>query len=269
VPDLRTHALIYHDVVRTDRDASGFSGPGPRRYTLPWARFVEHLDRIDEAVGGPPDIVDDLLTGRPGSPSWLLTFDDGGSSAADVGEELTRRRWRGHFFVITGLIGNAGFLDVSEIRDLHRMGHVIGSHSVTHPGRMSSLSFEQVLHEWHASVAALSDLVGEDVRTACVPGGYYNEQIAVAADRSGIAALFTSEPVRTVRRVGGCLVIGRYSVRRNSSAGDAARAAAGQVLPWLRQYCAWNLRRPLKAIGGDHYVRARRALLATWERRAS
>jgi hypothetical protein len=57
-------------------------------------------------------------------------------------------------------------------------------------------------------------------------------------------------------------VIGRYSIRQDTSAGDAARAAAGDSAPWLRQYVGWNLRKPAKALGGDHYDRLRRALLA-------
>jgi peptidoglycan/xylan/chitin deacetylase (PgdA/CDA1 family) len=258
---LRTHALMYHDVVTRDPDASGFPGPGPTRYKLPWTNFIEHLDDIQQTVGRPPDIADDLLRGEQSGRCWLITFDDGGASCVQVGEELVRRQWRGHFFITTSLIGVRGFLDASAIRALRSMGHVIGSHSTTHPHWMGALSWEELRREWSTSIAILSDLVGEQVRTASVPGGYYKPAVALAAETAGIAALFTSEPVRAPRQVGACLVIGRHSILRDTSAREAARAAAGDSGPWIRQYVAWNLRKPLKALGGERYDRVRRTLL--------
>ena len=243
---------MYHDVVPGDPDASGFPGPGAARYKLSWTSFLAHLDGVSRATGGPPDVADDLLGAR--SPlSWSITFDDGGASMLNAAEELARRRWRGHFFIITNLIGRSGFLDASGIRDVRRMGHIIGSHSSSHPARMSSLSKEELLKEWHTSVTALSDVLGEEIHTASVPGGYYTRQVAVAAHKAGIAALFTSEPVRRPRWVADCLVIGRLSTRRNTTVREVAMAAAGNSTPWLRQYAGWNLRKPVKAILGENY----------------
>jgi peptidoglycan/xylan/chitin deacetylase (PgdA/CDA1 family) len=254
---------MYHDVVTVDPSASGLAGAGPDHYKLTWATFVEHLDRIGEAVGAPPSVVGDLSAARRASATWSLTFDDGGASALEVGEELLRRRWRGYFFVTTGRIGSAGFVDADAIRALDRMGHAIGSHSVTHPERMGALAEKDLLVEWQASIDALSSLLGKEVRTGSVPGGYYRRRVAVAAARAGIDTLFTSEPVRAVRRADGCLVIGRYSIRQHTTAEVAAQAAAGNSGPWLRQYAGWNLRKPVKALAGDHYDRVRRALLTS------
>jgi peptidoglycan/xylan/chitin deacetylase (PgdA/CDA1 family) len=258
---------MYHDVVSGDPDESGFPGPGPGRYKLPWTTFVEHLDRIAEAAGGPPAVVDDLITGRLRSSSWLLTFDDAGTSAMAIAVELASRGWRGHFFASTNLIGRPGFLDREAIREVKDMGHVIGSHSVSHPMQMSSLPSAELLREWRESVAVLSDLLGTEVRSASVPGGSFARRVALAAEEAGIAALFTSEPVRTARRIGACLVIGRFTVRRSTSARDAARAAEGEAALWAAQYAAWNLRKPMKALGAERYDRIRRALLAGRRRR--
>jgi len=260
--DARTHALMYHDAVSGDPDSSGFPGPGPAHYKLPWATFVDHLDRIDAAVSGPPDTVEDILAGRAGPRSWSLTFDDAGTSALAIGEELRRRGWRGHFFVTTGLMGTPGFLAEPGIRELSGMGHIIGSHSVSHPDRMSALERVEIAHEWRASVEALSELIGADIRSASLPGGHYSRHVALAAADAGIEALFTSEPVRKPRSVG-CLLIGRVSIRRNTSAADAARTAAGDLRPWLREYAAWNLRKPIKALGGERYEQLRGRLLGT------
>ena len=255
---MRTRVLMYHDVFVADPDRSGFSGSGPARYKLSWARFREHLDALSAAVPGPPLALDDLPH-RPDLASfWSLTFDDGGASGLEVAEELTRRGWRGHFFVTTNRIGNHGFLDASEIIELQRMGHVVGSHSASHPSRMSSLSYRDLLIEWETSAAVLSDLLGTKVEAASVPGGHYSERIASAAAEAGIAYLFTSEPVETPSRVGDCLVIGRFAVKNSTGAREAAAAASGRRAPWLRQYIAWNLRKPAKAIIGEAYERVRR-----------
>jgi peptidoglycan/xylan/chitin deacetylase (PgdA/CDA1 family) len=266
MPKPRTHALMYHDVVAGDPDATGFVGPGAAQYKLPWAMFVAHLDFIRQLVNEPPDLVDDILARDVEAPSWSLTFDDGGASAFEAGEELARRSWRGHFYVTTDLIGKSGFLDPSAIAELRAMGHVVGSHSASHPVRISSLSDHELLGEWQTSVGALSDLLAEDIRTASVPGGHYAPRVAALASRAGISTLFTSEPVRAPRRVDECLVIGRFLVKRNTGAREAAQAAAGRRVPWLRQYAGWNLRKPAKAIIGERYERVRHRLLTTSER---
>lgn len=259
---VKAHGLMYHDVVGSRRTSSGLAGAGPDRYKLDWGSFVDHLDRIEEEVGVPPSLLDEARAGRQESPTWALTFDDGGASALDVGEELRRRGWRGYFFVTTGLVGRDGFVDEEAIVELDRMGHAVGSHSVTHPELMGALPADALQREWEESVATLSELLGRPVRTASVPGGFYRKRVALAAVRAGITTLFNSEPVRTGRWVDGCLVVGRFRVLRAATAAEAAQAAAGKPGPWLRQYLGWNLRKPLKTLAGERYDRVRRALLA-------
>lgn len=259
---MRPYGLMYHDVVDRDSEVSGRSGAGPDRYKVTRKSFVEHLDRIEQRVGVPPAVADDLLAGRGPSPLWALTFDDGGASALKVGEELMRRSWPAHFFVTTDFIGSRGFVDEEAIRELDRLGHVVGSHSVTHPDWMASLPAGDLLREWADSLERLREIVGKEVRAASVPGGQFRRHVAVAAESAGITTLFTSEPVRTAYRVGQCLVVGRYSVRRDTSADAVAGAAAGEAAPWLRQYVAWNVRKPVKLLGAERYDRIRRKLLS-------
>jgi peptidoglycan/xylan/chitin deacetylase (PgdA/CDA1 family) len=252
---------MYHDVVDEDGPSSGRSGAGPDRYTVTHQTFVDHLDRIKENVGVAPAAAADLLAGRGPWPRWALTFDDGGTSALSVGEELKRREWRGHFFITSGLVGTRGFVDESAIRELDRMGHVIGSHSVTHPERMASLPADDLLREWRESVDILAHVLGKAVLTASVPGGYYRPNVAVAAIQAGIKTLFTSEPVRRAHVVDGCLVVGRYSIRRGASAEEAARAAAGAAVSWVPAYAGWNARKLAKRLAGERYEGFRRTLL--------
>lgn len=267
MPMLKAHTLMYHDVVLPGRGPSGFDGAGPDQYKLHWERFLEHLNRIADAVREPPAVVDALPPASAHSTLWVLTFDDGGASAVAVAEELRLRGWRGYFFVTAGLVGTPRFLDADALHELDAMGHVVGAHSMTHPHAFGALPAAEVLREWSESVDVLSQIVGKPVTTASVPGGYYRSYVAVAAARAGIQTLFTSEPVRRVRLVDGCSVVGRYAIRRDTSGGEAARAAAGDPRVWLRQYVAWNSRKPAKMLGGERYDKLRHALLRRRSRR--
>lgn len=254
---MRAHALMYHDVV--DPGArSGFEGSGPDVYAVTPERFREHLERIGAATGRPPQAVDALAGGSP----WMLTFDDGGASAARIGEELVRRSWRGHFFIATDLVGQPGFLDWDQARALDRAGHVVGSHSCSHPDRMAACSWEQLLDEWTRSAAVLSEELGHPVSTGSVPGGLYSSQVGRAAAQAGYSSLFISLPSQRLRSIAGCTLIGRYAIRRDTTADQAAAAAAGRRLTWIRQRSAWELRGAAKLLAGRHYERVRRALLA-------
>src|SRR5712691_12692277 len=99
-PEIAT--LTYHEV--TDEPAtSGFQRPGALPYVLSRRAFREQLDRIG---AGPyePSLVTDIQWTRL-SRHLCLTFDDGGKSATWAAEELSRRHWRGHFFIVTDKIG--------------------------------------------------------------------------------------------------------------------------------------------------------------------
>src|SRR5437764_1202238 len=80
--------------------------------------------------------------------------------------------------------------------------------------RMSHCSPEQLLLEWEESARVLSNILGDKVRVASVPGGYYSKRVAEAAASSGIEVLFNSEPTSRIKHVKGCMVLGRYSIQQ-------------------------------------------------------
>src|SRR4051794_5048808 len=193
-------SLLYHDVVPLDRaDASGFPGASAARYKLSPQQFREHLQAIARVVAGPPAI--EVLP----SNGWTLTFDDGGASALEPTADLLEEQgWRGHFFVTTDCIGRPAFLASEQIRELNRRGHVIGSHSCSHPARISTCAPVQLRREWRDSRDALEQTLGASVRSAAVPGGFYSRAVGAAVAEAGYAALFTSEPTSHVGEIDGC-----------------------------------------------------------------
>jgi len=250
---VRAITLAYHDVVpREAPEASGFPGPDARRYKLTVEEFRGHLAAL---AGSLVSLVDRLP--ESGVP-LLVTFDDGGASAHHpIADLLEERGWRGHFFIATDFVGRPGFLTPGQVRELRRRGHLIGSHSCSHPTVMRACSAAQLEREWRASVAALAGILGEAVTVAAVPGGYYSLRVAEAAAAAGIRTLFHSEPVTRGRFEGGCLVLGRYTVMAGMSPRACAGLARGRWLPAFRQRLSWNARKAAKAISTGTYLRVR------------
>jgi peptidoglycan/xylan/chitin deacetylase (PgdA/CDA1 family) len=252
-------SLLYHDVVEDGEFASsGFRGAGPDRYKLDLSEFAEHLRALDERLGPPAAVGSmDHESGLP----WLLTFDDGGSSALRIGELLADRGWAGHFFVTVDFIGTEGFVSADDVRSLDEMGHVVGSHSCSHPDRMAHCTAAQLDVEWRRSVRVLTEIVGHPVAAASVPGGDYGRNVARAASAAGIRQLFTSEPVLRVRNVDGCAVFGRFAIVRHVLPERAVKLASGRRASIWGQFTSWQAKKAVKAVGGRHYLKLRRLAL--------
>jgi len=242
---MKTVVLLYHDVVNDGQlDSSGFPGNDAAVYKLDVPKFRQHLDAIARA-----------------NATVTLTFDDGGISAyTSNADELEKRGWKGYFFITTNWINKPGFLDESHIRELRKRGHIIGSHSCSHPTRMSRHTLGDIIHEWSRSSAILADIIGERVQLASVPGGYYSDKVARAAALAGLETLFTSEPTVHEDMVEGCVVKGRFMIQRHTSANTAAALARGAVLPQFRQVASWNIKKVCKAAGGRTWLRFRKRL---------
>jgi hypothetical protein len=127
---------------------------------------------------------------------------------------------------------------------------------------MSQCSWDQLVEEWATSIRTLSDILGEQVCVASVPGGYYSRRVAEAAALAGIKVLFNSEPVASCQYVDGCMVLGRYTVYRGTPAPVVAAMAAGQKLPRIKQQMLWKCKGLAKRVGGEAYLTLRKRLIA-------
>ena len=208
-------AFAYHDVTDDPRD-SGFHGAGALPFKLGRAAFARQLDAIAETPARPA-LVTAIDCAAPGR-TLLLTFDDGGASARYVGDELCRRGWRGHFFIVTGRIGARTFLDAAGIKYLRACGHVVGSHSHSHPHIFREQTADQMAAEWRTSRERLADLLGEPCTTAAVPGGDISPLVLASAAAAGFHHVFTCEPTLAPQRLDRCWVLGRFSVKATTSA---------------------------------------------------
>ena len=248
----------YHEVT-DDPASAGFQRPGALPYKHTRAAFTRDLEAI--AAGPcPPERATDVDLSSPGR-HLFLTFDDGGKSASWIADALAARGWKGHFFIVTGLVGTRTFLTAQEIRDLQQCGHVVGSHSDTHPDIFREQPFDRMVEEWRVSRDRLAQLLGEACTTASVPGGDISPEVLRSADAAGLSYLFTSEPVLRPTRVGACWVLGRFMPKAWTPAtriGDLAafrgwrsallvrrlKGAARRVFPRLYRQYVYRTTRP-------------------------
>ncbi|HXJ89148.1 MAG TPA: polysaccharide deacetylase family protein [Candidatus Binatia bacterium] len=252
---MKAISLCLHDVLDVERVKPGDV------YTLKLTDFSEHLEAIERR--SPPIHTIRYRYEWGKQIPVFLTFDDGTAGAYKfAAAELEKYGWRGHFFITTDWIGRDGYMDRDQVRDLHHRGHIIGTHSCSHPERMSHLAPADLLREWKDSCEVLSAIVQCPITTASVAGGYYSQAVAQAAASVGIQVLFNSEPTSTIAVVHNCLVLGRYSVQAFTMPPVSAAIAAGRRWPRWKQSMLWNMKRILKGLGGESYVSFRRRLLS-------
>lgn len=248
-------ALMYHDV--TDVESLTHHRHGRDSYGVSLSDFAAHLRALGGGLRTPPSLVRTGEQARAGADSWAITFDDGLSSVVRAARLLEALGWRAHVFVVTEWLGQPSYLTPEDVVALDLHGHVIGTHSHTHPKLMSALTYGETVEEWGRSSRILSDLLGRPITTASVPGGFYSSSVAAAAAEAGISVLFTSEPATRLREVDGCAVVGRYVVRASTRPASVAGLAAGDLRVCGAQWASWNAKKVAKRVLGGRYYTAR------------
>ena len=239
---------MFHDVYRNASSESGFQSAAADRYKLTLDRFEDHLLA--------------LLAASPTLP-FSLTFDDGGASFyTTAADRLEALGWRARCFVPTDAIGRPGFLTRRQIQEIDRRGHQVGSHSASHPARISACPHDAIVREWTRSREVLEDILGHEVATASVPGGFYSQRVAAAAVEAGIRILFTSEPVIQPHVLDGCAIVGRFAIRYRTSPRQCASLV--RTSPWSRwaALADWKAKALIKPILGTTYVHVADWLMA-------
>jgi peptidoglycan/xylan/chitin deacetylase (PgdA/CDA1 family) len=265
---MRAISLLFHDVYVDHPDESGFTSEAANRYKMRLSDFDAQLAGVNAVRSDAPVMASAMCRlGDDASPQgaapFLFTVDDGGSAFHTcIAGRLERLGWRGHCFVTTDCIGRRGFLQRQQIRELAERGHIIGSHSASHPPRFNALSFAQMVAQWSRSRAVLEEIVGRRVDIGSVPGGSFSPAVGRAAREAGLRLLFTSEPVTRVYEDDGLLVAGRFTIRRGNPHDRARRLVSAR--PWTRslEWASWNAKGLVKPVLGPSYVRLADWLLA-------
>jgi len=252
---MRAVTLLYHDVIsNSDFRSSGFDAPGADHYKLDIEEFKRQIDSVDQRHRNKAQdltIFNNIGSEQP----FFISFDDGGSSFLNpIADILEEYGWKGLFFISTDFIDTPGFLTRDQVAELHRRGHVIGSHSCSHPKKISECSREELIREWGESKRILSEIVGVEIESASVPGGFLSKDVEETAEEVGYKVLFTSEPQKKIYKTGDCFVVGRYSITRSTTLAECISLASGpNTFFQIWQYVYWNIKKFAKKYLGSFY----------------
>ena len=251
----------FHDIAESDSSGQSTAAGHTTVYTVDRDHLVDCLTEIRATLQAQTvELVGDRDENE--EDSVFITADDGRLSTYTIlAPVLEQFGWRGHFFITTDWIGLPDFLNEQQIRELDSRGHLIGSHSCSHPRGMWTLSPSVLFREWSESRARLANVLGHEVDVAAVPAGYYSRRVAEAAAASGYRVLFTSEPTASTSVVGTCRVLGRYTVRRHTSASVVGSIAGGDRWPRWKQATAWAATKTAKRVAGKWYLPLRKVVL--------
>lgn len=202
----KTIALLYHEII-DDYSESGFQNKDNLAYMHKTEVFRKHLEIFKNH----------LNSGNSKVENHLFTFDDGGISNLKSARILEENDWKGIYFITTKRIGTSGFLAENDIRTLHENGHIIGSHSHTHPMIFRTLTYAQMLEEWKVSKEILEEILGEEILHCSVPGGDSDLKTYESAVEAGFKYIFDSEPIVETRKLQNADIFGRFSVKAQTS----------------------------------------------------
>jgi len=138
------------------------------------------------------------------------------------------------------------------VKELAERGHVIGSHSHTHPEIFTKLSSEEIKHEWQLSSQVLNDILGEREYVASIPNGYVSKEILDTAIQYGFNTIYTSQPTTNIKTYKNSSLIGRYVILDDMSTEDVLRMVSSKGCQ-LKMAAKWHLLNIVKGILGTSY----------------
>jgi peptidoglycan/xylan/chitin deacetylase (PgdA/CDA1 family) len=149
--------------------------PEEVRYWLPVNFFKEMLDRVAHL------------------PQVRLTFDDGNESDFEIAlPELAKRSLRAEFFLLAGRIGQTGYLQPSQVRDLLAAGMQIGLHGMVHRS-WAECDEPELRVEIDLARSRIEAITGQPVTRAACPFGAYNARCLRKLKKAGFERVYTSD----------------------------------------------------------------------------
>jgi peptidoglycan/xylan/chitin deacetylase (PgdA/CDA1 family) len=182
--------LMYHEIKCPDRDLCQ-SAPGAIRYAVTESNFYEQLALL-KARGFRALSVSGALVSADCGPSVAITFDDGCETDLTVGvPALERFGFSATFYIVSGYIGQRGYLSGAQLRQLSDRGFEVGCHSRTH-ANLTMLDAAGLHEEVAVAKAEIEQLIGRKVRHFSCPGGFWSQRVARVAANAGFVTLATS-----------------------------------------------------------------------------
>lgn len=242
--------LMYHDVYRVSKTESGINIDSAQSYKISSDQFEKQIKLFREYIDS--HHIDES--------TFRLSFDDGGVSFLTIiAPILEKYGFRGLFFIATGFLNTDGFLTDSQVIELSRRGHIVGSHSHSHRQMMSSLSKEELLLDWRKSVDYLSDLLNKPITVVSLPNGFCSTTILDVLEEVGITDVYTSTPTDKIKKKGSMTLYGRWGIKDGMDENVAFKIAFNTVIKTKIKIKKMILNMA-KSLMGRQYIRIRESI---------
>ena len=185
--------LLYHEVTDFPERAKKIREIDPAD-SLPTRQFEGQMAWISEGQNTKVVTVDDLFyEAQDDSKKIVLTFDDGLiGNYLYAFNILEKYGFKATFFVTVRFISRINrFMSWEQIAALHKNGHLIQSHTMTHP-MLGACDESQITYELETSKKTIEDKIGAPVKYLSLPFGSFDERIVKIAENTGYQAIFTS-----------------------------------------------------------------------------
>lgn len=121
----------------------------------------------------------------------VLTFDDGYISAYTAALPLLQQYgMTATFFIITDLVGQAGYVSWEQVAELAAAGMEIGAHTITHPD-LRNLTGVGLTREVAGPQQMMTDKLGHRIDFFAYPAGAYNTETVAVVSEHYVGAVTT------------------------------------------------------------------------------
>ena len=187
-----TAILLYHEVTDFPERAKNIRKISPSDSLLV-KRFEEQLALISKSPNAKVVTIDDILREAPDNYKKIVfTFDDGLiGNYLFAFNILEKYGFKATFFITVNNISSIRYMSWEQLSVLHKNGHSIQSHTMTHP-MLGECEEEKIVYELESSKKTIEDNIGAPVKYLSLPFGSSNRSVIRIAKRTGYEAIFTS-----------------------------------------------------------------------------
>ena len=208
---MRAINLMFHDVKIN-----------PSRWNTTPERFVEIME---------------IIAAHPNKDKVVITVDDAGKGNHQFMLPVFKNLGlKVYIFVPTCFISKgserSSYMTAAQIKEFADDGHIVGSHSHTHPENISLLSRNEIIDEWKKSKEILENITEKKVVSGSIPGGFYSHsQLHIMKDL-GYKEIFNSIPTFKEKNLDNVKLAGRFSIENHTTNGDFEKIL--KMSPWYQ-----------------------------------
>ena len=253
--------LMYHELEIPGRPLcrpeSGYS-----RYAVQEAQFRSQIHWLQETGWRGLSVGEALAFAlRNGCEprSVAVTFDDGcESDLISAAPTLKEAGCSATFYITVGFLGQRGYMEQTQLRELSALGFEIGCHSMTHT-YLTDLDDRGLQREIGEAKAELEEIIGKPVEHFSCPGGRCDARVIQVVRHAGYRSVATSR-VRQNRPATDSFDLGRIAILRETELQAFQEICRAGNL-WKLQARNWLRGAAKQVLGNSLYDRGRAFLL--------